>query len=261
MGRTGEQVRTMRISARHATAGGSAVAGAVILALVLGTSGGVPSVAAGADGTDVLIVSGSEARDCRSSDVSGPITAQYAASENPLALRDITGYSVATLLRSGFAYEKKLELARKIKEAVGVSFDTDSYKNRPRPDNGYAGVVIEAFAPLNVYWKGEVPPRIKRLINEYRQWFRVNIRPAPHSHMELMKGWLRFKAPAGQRKLDTANIDLTTIGLDPGGRSLEIGYDAFDPRRPKPCQSTVERITSRVARVPVRVAYGEITPN
>ncbi|MFD7324184.1 hypothetical protein ACFV9D_24290 [Streptomyces sp. NPDC059875] len=92
----------------------------------------------------------------------------------------------APVVRPGNAVPKEVLVRQHQLDAIANKIT----QNRPEHERhrlpGYAGIIVDAdHGQLNVYWKGQVPQRVRTLAAQAPQGLKVSLHPARYSAAEV----------------------------------------------------------------------------
>lgn len=142
-------------------------------------------------------------------------------------------------------------LATKIKELAG---DNEGPYVRPKRDTGFSALAIPPGAPMSVWWRGNVPKDVMKLIKSGRRHFRVEIHPAQRSWAEVKNATRCLmpyaNGPGVSRLLTNANISITSLKFPPDGSTIQLTYEALDETAPGPSPETVVKVVAAVSGIP-----------
>ena len=119
---------------------------------------------------------------------------------------------------------------------------------------GYAGMVVSGERlSITMWWHGELPVTVRKVVEDANDGVDVQVRPAERSVSDIRKAVSRIVAPASgdDPRILAANINVLGTGEEQDGSGISVRYDAIDSSKGLPAPDEVRRIVELVAGVPV----------
>jgi len=118
---------------------------------------------------------------------------------------------------------------------------------------GYAGMVVSGERlSITMWWHGELPATVRKVVEDANDGVDVQVRPAERSVGDIRKAVSRIVAPASvDPRILAANIKVLGTGEEQDGSGISVRYEAIDSSQKLPASDEVRRILESVAGVPV----------
>ncbi|MDN5764592.1 MAG: S1 family peptidase [Humibacillus sp.] len=121
---------------------------------------------------------------------------------------------------------------------------------------GYAGMVVSGERlSITMWWHGELPATVRKVVEDANDGVSVQVRPAERSISDIRRAVSRIVAPARiDPRILSANIEVLGTGEEQDGSGISVRYDAIDSSQALPAPDEVRRVLELVAGVPVLAA-------